>query len=234
MNFYITGDPHGKFSSINYFRLAKALNENDCIIILGDAGLNYFLDERDTELKEYVNGFGCKIFSIRGNHDANPKKIKTYKLTQFCGGKVFFEERFPNLYFSKFGEVYNFNGTQTLVLDGAYSIDKYFRLRSEKIWFSDEQPTVQQRKRVEEKLNAINWTVDCVFSHTCPFKFEPQEFFLPFIDQTTVDKTMEHWLDSIEERLHYNRWYFGHFHGDKKINSKVKMLFHTIENFEKE
>lgn len=234
MSFFITGDTHGKFSFVHSFVLYRALNENDCIIILGDTGLNYYLDDRDKELKDYVNSFGCKIFSIRGNHDANPETISTYRLVKFHGADALQEKGYPNLYFGILGEVYNFNGLKTLVLDGSYSIDKYIRLERGWNWFADEQPNAFRRKCVEQQINQLNWKVDCVLSHTCPLKFEPVELFLPFIDQSIVDKTMEKWLDKIENKLTYDKWYFGHFHGDKVINDKVKMLYHSIEEYGKD
>lgn len=47
---YITGDTHREFSRIcNLDR-----KDDDLLIILGDAGINYYLDERDIELKEYL------------------------------------------------------------------------------------------------------------------------------------------------------------------------------------
>ena len=41
---------------------------------------------------------------------------------------------------------------------------------------------------------------------------------------------MEKWLEEVETRLNYRHWLFAHFHDDRKINSKVTMLFNTIKN----
>ena len=46
-----------------------------------------------------------------------------------------------------------------------------------------------------------------MITHTAPLKYEPTEVFLPMINQSTVDKSTEQWLDSIEEQLYYDRWY---------------------------
>lgn len=48
------------------------------------------------------------------------------------------------------------------------------------------------------------------------------------IDQRTVDKSTEEWLDSIEQRLSYKRWYCGHYHTEKKID-KLRFLFKDYE-----
>lgn len=68
-----------------------------------------------------------------------------------------------------------------------------------------------------------------VLSHTCPFRYEPIEMFLPIVDQSTVDASTEHWLDKIEQSLQYNAWYCGHWHTDKRID-KVHFLYHSFES----
>ena len=45
--FYITGDTHGDFSRYIEFTTRIQPTENDTMIILGDAGLNYYGNERD-------------------------------------------------------------------------------------------------------------------------------------------------------------------------------------------
>ena len=70
--------------------------------------------------------------------------------------------------------------------------------------------------------------MDIVLSHTGPLKYEPIEAFLPMVDQRTVDKSTEIWLDRIEDRLDYQHWYFGHYHTEKEID-KISILFQSIQ-----
>lgn len=67
-----------------------------------------------------------------------------------------------------------------------------------------------------------NWKIDIVLSHTGPLKYEPTEVFLPMIDQSTVDKSTEVWLEQIEAKLDYERWYFAHYHTEKEVG-KVRI-----------
>ena len=51
---YITGDTHGDFRNVARFCEKMQTNKDDVLIILGDAGINYYGGEQDTEKKEYL------------------------------------------------------------------------------------------------------------------------------------------------------------------------------------
>lgn len=219
---YITGDTHREFSRLNYI---KDIKENDMLIVLGDAGINYCLDNEDISYKEYLKEFKIKIFCVRGNHEERPENIDSYKEIDMFGGKVYIEENYPNLIFAKDGEIYNIDGKRFLVIGGAYSIDKNYRLLYGYKWFKDEQLSDIEKKNILEKVKGEHF--DIVLTHTCPYKYEPTETFLNDIDQTKVDKTMEHFLDKVEESISYNKWYCGHYHIEKKIN-KLQFIFEKV------
>ena len=53
---------------------------------------------------------------------------------------------------------------------------------------------------------------------------------MPMINQSTVDKSTEQWLDSIEEQLYYDKWYCGHYHTAKKID-KIQFMYNDFDEF---
>ena len=61
MRFYITGDTHGKFDRIKMFCDENKTTKEDIMIILGDAGINYYLNINDSITKEYSAGFTIRI-----------------------------------------------------------------------------------------------------------------------------------------------------------------------------
>lgn len=69
-----------------------------------------------------------------------------------------------------------------------------------------------------------------MLTHTTPLKYELVEVFLSGIDQNHVDKTTEIWLNDIEKRLKYKKWYCGHYHTEKKIDNS-EIMFNNIDNF---
>lgn len=94
-------------------------------------------------------------------------------------------------------------------------------------WWEDEQPSEEIKRYVEQQLETFGWKVDAVLSHTTPLKYEPVEVFMSGVNQSRVDKSTEVWLDGIEDRLEYKKWYCGHYHTEKKIDG-VEIMF---ENF---
>lgn len=74
------------------------------------------------------------VFAIQGNHECRPENIPTYHLIDFCGGKAYVEDEFPNIIFAKDGEIYDLQERKALVIGGAYSPDKSFRLATGRKW----------------------------------------------------------------------------------------------------
>lgn len=227
---YITGDKHANFEEVLNFCYVNKTSLDDTLIVLGDAGINYYANENDYILKNSLLQYPITFLCIHGNHEERPENIKTYKKKKFHDGIVYYEEDYPNILFAKDGEVYNFNNHKVLVIGGAYSVDKYFRLAIGYNWYENEQPNAATKSRVKEVLNNINNKIDIILSHTCPYKYLPREMFLDGIDQSTVDYSTEHFLNEIENTVDYNLWYCGHYHTDKKID-KMIFMFHKIEEF---
>ena len=190
---YITGDTHGSFERVENFCQRFNTKNDDIMIILGDAGINFSGPRYD--------------------------RLKKRQL-----------EEFPSILFAKDGEVYNLNGLKTIVMGGAYSIDKAYRLAYGYGWWEDEQPSDEIKKYVEEQLEREAWDVDVVLSHTTPLKYEPVEVFMSGVDQSKVDKSTENWLDKIEDRLSYKKWYCGHYHTEKKIDN-LEIMFENFDEF---
>lgn len=225
---YITGDTHKRFKRIADFCERMETTTDDIMIILGDAGINFSGGERDRYDKEFLSCLPITLFCIHGNHEMRPYEIPGYKETEWHGGIVYQEEKYPNILFAKDGEIYDIAGKKTIAIGGAYSVDKEWRLKMNAGWWESEQPSEEIKKYVESQLKKVNWNVDVVLSHTTPWKYEPRETFIKSLDQSKVDDSTERWLDTIEEKLNYSKWYAGHFHIEKKID-KLQIMFEQID-----
>lgn len=226
----ITGDTHGDMT--RFYNLQDSDPSTIGIIILGDAGCNYYLNKRDDKTKQKLEDTGYSYFLVRGNHEERPENIKNMITiyNEDIQGEVFWEEKFPHIFYLKDGGIYNFSGHKTLVIGGAYSVDKYYRLSMGYQWFSEEQLTTTEMK----KINAENFgqKFDFVFTHTCPISWEPTDLFLSMINQETVDKTMEVWLDEFKDEIQWNIWLFGHYHADRLERPHVEMFYKDMEDLD--
>ena len=155
---YYTGDIHGQKYDIERFCKRFNPTREDIIVILGDVGANYGQDERDAALKYVLDKLNPTILCIHGNHEIRPWHIPTYKAKEWHGGIVWYEEAYPSVLFAKDGEIYDLEGLRHIVIGGAYSVDKFYRLSRGYGWWSDEQPSEEIKQYVEQQLkeNAVD------------------------------------------------------------------------------
>ena len=225
MNKIITiGDLHGDYRPIKKLNTIKAINNNDIIICLGDFGGNFFFDYRDRNFKEKLGKYNITYFIIRGNHEQRPGACADgspheWHIETFWNNKVYVENKYPYIKYALDAPakyeipIAQGKNLQTLVLPGAYSVDKYYRLANNWTWFEQEQLTEEEMAAGTALAQSQSW--DLVLSHTCPICYEPTDLFIPDVDQSLVDKTMERWLGSIEYTLDYKLWCWGHFHHNR-------------------
>jgi 3-oxoacid CoA-transferase subunit A len=138
---------------------------------------------------------------------------------------------YPNIYYAlDKGGIYNIDGRKTLVIPGAYSVDKWYRLQQGWSWFPDEQ--LKPREMAALEILAAGQHFDLVLSHTCPYSKMPTDLFLRGIDQSRVDNSMEFWMDQLIEKITYDIHCWGHFHADRLEAPGCEMLFQEVESLE--
>ncbi len=245
-NWFLLGDIHGETAPIEYFYIHNKdrLKLDECenhLILLGDVGCNFCITgERDADFKRWLSKMPFTYICLRGNHEARVKDVadrypERWETVSKYGGTVFVEKEFPRIEYLLDGPaIYEFAGYKTMAVPGAYSVDKFIRLRRGYQWFENEQLSEEEMERGREIAKAEK-SVDLIISHTCPIAFEPRDLFLRSIDQSQVDKTMEMYLQEIESMLDYRRFACGHYHADRLYpwdgNKEKLMLFneHVVD-----
>lgn len=251
---FITGDTHGAHETCVRLRIFKQKNpdlipEETGIIFLGDVGINWCGESLggsyDAGDKKAVNKFGYQLYLLRGNHEFRPSTLSCIEIgnDENVKGMVYREPAYPNIhYFLDGGGQYWINDIKVFALPGAYSVDKNFRLATGKRWFRDEQMTLEERHDIYDSIKLYmelaHYDEDIIIlSHTCPLNFEPyiKYLFMDGLDQESIDKSMEQFLDVIHETVpDYKHWYFGHFHDDKDFDDvHATILFKSIVPFGK-
>lgn len=226
---FIKGDCHGKFDFLPYFCEAHQTTIDDTLIILGDAGINFWLNNTDRNLKKRISQCPITLFCIHGNHEERPQNISTYKAAYYekYACNCWYEEKYPNILFP-FNGTAAFNGKKFLIIGGAYSVDKEYRLERNAPWFESEQLTSLEKEAILLMIEEEN-SFDYILTHTAPLNYEPTYLFLDFIDQSKVDKSMETFLQVICENVEFKHWCFAHFHDDKDLGNGFKIYYREIE-----
>lgn len=242
--YFITGDKHRNFEYVKDFCREMNTRKKDVLIILGDAGFNYYDDVRDDKLKKDISDLNITLFCLHGNKENRPQNIGTYGIRDFCGGKVYYEPQYPTIYFAIDGEIYDFEGKKYMVVGGAHSVDKMRCLEEDKPFWDDEMPNESIKTRVEQQLANEGNCIYGMLTHTCPIEYLPTEMFMSTqqnarvkqkhrrpkskkLFKPDIDRSTEKWLGKLEKQLDYKVWYCGHYHIDKQID-KICMLYKEI------
>lgn len=242
--FFITGDKHRNFDSVKQFCDDMCTTRSDVLIVLGDAGFNYYDDQRDDELKEEISSLNLILFCLQGNKECRPENVGTYGIKNFCGGKVYYEPKYPTILFAIDGEIYTFEGKKYMVVGGAHSVDKNKCLQKNLPYWFDETPSEETKRKVEERLSKENNKIYGMLTHTCPIDYMPTEVFLstmqnalsrrnPNNDKSAkpfkadIDRSTEIWLGELKDKLEFEVWFCGHYHVDKKLDN-IFMLYNEI------
>ena len=244
IKFFITGDKHRRFEKVKKFCREMNTRRKDVLIILGDAGFNYYDDKRDDELKKEISGLNITLFCLHGNKENRPQNVGTYGIRSFCGGKVYYEPKYPNIYFAIDGEIYTFEGKKYMVVGGAHSVDKMRCLEEGTPFWCDEMPNDTIKESVENNLQNEGNKIFGMMTHTCPIDYLPTEMFMSTRQNASIkrsprkakskklfnpdiDHSTEIWLGSLEQKINYKVWFCGHYHVDKQID-KIYMLHNDI------
>lgn len=242
--YFITGDKHRNFDNVKSFCRDMNTRRKDVLIILGDTGFNYYEDSRDDKLKKEISDLNITLFCLHGNKENRPQNVGTYGVRSFCGGKVYYEPKYPNIYFAIDGEIYTFEGKKYMVVGGAHSVDKIRCLEEDKPFWADEMPDDTVKEKLEERLALENNKIYGMMTHTCPIDYLPTEMFMSTrqnaaikrkprkakskkLFKPDIDRSTEEWLGKLEKQLDYEVWYCGHYHIDKQID-KINMMCHEI------
>ena len=248
-NWLIRGDTHGNFLWMTNGCLDNYKPEETAILILGDAGFDFYLNKTDEHKKKEVDARGYYIYFLRGNHEQRPSLVPGYEIINDpeVKGAVYCDPRYPHIRaFMDYG-FYQIKGYSCLIIGGAYSVDKEWRLvrggnlteetndPKKSGWFNDEQLTADEMQDCLFKVKTFAATgkiIDFIFTHTCPTKFQPTDMFLNFIDQSTVDNSMEEFLEEISYSIGWTIWCFGHYHADRIERPRVEQYYNDIEEID--
>lgn len=247
---YITGDTHSDFSRFTEenFPIQSEMTKYDYIIICGDFGGVWTFEEESKREKEALDWLNNKNFTtlfVDGNHE-NYTRLYNYPIEEWKGGKVH-EIRDSVLQLMR-GEIFDIDNKKIFAFGGARSHDiqdgilnldeeeriyeyrkrgAYFRIRDFS-WWDLELPIEEEIQNGISNLEKVNYKVDYVISHCCPTSIQA------LINSTYKRDILTDYLQQISEKCTFKRWYFGHYHDYKQVNSQFTLLYEDIVPLEYE
>lgn len=232
----ICGDTHGVLDTLkisNFQESDQRLDENDYLIICGDAGV-VWESETLKESIEYFESFGTNILFVDGNHE-NFDILNSYPVSTWSGGKI---HKISNrIYHLMRGQVFCIAGKTFLTLGGADSTDK--EIRTEGLnWWKEESFDYVDFEEAYNNLKLYNYKVDYVISHapnnellqkvyeifTCCGESVPY-YLINKINQTQTSN----YLQEIQEKITFKKWFCGHLHIDEKIENYMILYSYLYE-----
>jgi len=236
---FICADLHGDAYVIkNIIDQIKNPSKEDIIIVAGDAGFEYG-NYTMGAAKKMAQKFPGHWIVMRGNHDNcymnDHQNDKGWSFIEDGVNTFIYQNKYPNIwYINDNGGIYNIKDFTFLFLPGAYSVDKYYRLRNNYPYNPNEQldtTTMNELCDIVRSWNEKGFPIDYVVGHTFPKWLEPyySDLFISGLDQSNIDKTTEQWLGVISEYFEDNpsfkMYYGGHFHSQKYMTDKYMMVY---------
>lgn len=246
---FVTGDCHAEFNkfSTKNFPEQKEMTRDDIVIVCGDFGIWHDNEEERYWLK-WLSKKNFTVVFVDGNHENFDRLYgDEFPVVDFHGGKA--HKIRDNIYHLMRGYVFEFDGRKFFCFGGASSHDisdgildradfdsdeefvakvkdwdkrwKMFRINHIS-WWKQELPTEDELAFGLQTLIQNGNKVDYIISHCCPQEIAS---FCGFREPDVLTR----WFNMVAHTVQFNKWYFGHYHGNRQIMSKFIMLYEKIE-----
>ena len=244
MELYITGDTHGDFSRFRpeSFYEQERLTKEDVILIAGDFGGVWYGDSRDDAGLNFLDSRPFTTAFVSGNHE-NYDALAAYPQAEWHGGRV--RTIRPSVLMLERGQVFDLGGRMFFAMGGASSHDiqdgilepdapdflrRFQQLNAQgaafrvnhRSWWREELPNEAEYAEARANLDRAGWTVDYILTHCAPTSIA-----LQFSRHNVADHLTD-FLQEVKDRTQYHYWLFGHYHGNKAIDTKHILLWEQI------
>ena len=223
---YITGDVHGKIDikklAPTNFPEGKNLCIDDDVLVAGDFGCIWDGDKHDRKLLNWLAKRTFTTLFVDGNHE-NFNLLNSYPVEIWNGGKIHrINEKVIHL---MRGQIFDISGIKFFTFGGATSCDKAMR-RKNISWWEQELPSQEEMNEGLRNLEASNWTVDCIITHTAPtglLGILKNKLWYHLDSDYLTD-----YLNEIYCKAKFKKWYFRHFHIDEEITKNTWVVYYDF------
>lgn len=245
---FITGDCHSDFVRFNIenFPEQNKMTKDDCVIICGDFGGVWNVDEESKRESWWMDWLEERPFTtvfVDGNHE-NFDRLYGYPVERWKGGKVH-RIRSSVIHLMR-GQVFQIEGKKIFTFGGANSHDisggilepddPNFKAKKKELdrrwlpyrinhvsWWAQELPSETEMKEGLNNLEANGNHVDFIVSHCCSSSTQALFGGGLFTPDVLTD-----YLEQIRQTVKYKKWFFGHYHDNKNVNAEEILLYDQI------
>jgi predicted phosphodiesterase len=222
MSIFVTGDIHGEIDirrlSMEKFPEQKLLTKEDYLIILGDFGLVWNDSKQEKYWRNWLTNKTFTTLFVDGNHE-NFERLAQYPVEYWKDGRI--QKITESVFHLMRGEVFTLNKKKFLVMGGAESTDKNSR-QTGISWWDEEMPNFIEYENTMDNLDDFGWSVDYVLTHTAGTNIVKK------IEVEYSKNQLTEFFDLLDSRLVFKRWFFGHHHVDKWIDSQHCCVYQNI------
>lgn len=158
------------------------------------------------------------LLFLDGRHE-NYDLLAAYEESEWHGGRAQVIE--GNLVHLMRGEIYDIEDESYFVFGGGESDDHDLRADS-KTWWEAEMPTAGEMTHGLENLEAHGNQVDYVLTH------EPSARSSGYLARGARINGVNVYLNQVEERVRFKRWFFGCLHMDKTMSKQHIAVFSRV------
>lgn len=187
----------------------------------GDFGFIFENDEKEKAWLDELSHKPYTILWVDGNHE-NFAALKAYPEEILMGGKV--HRIRNNIFHLMRGQIFSIEGKKFFTFGGAYSIDRYMRVKNVSYW-DEEIPCKEEYDEAVKNLTLCNKNVDYIITHTAPREVFMRMGYYP----DPHDMEMTGFLEWVMYEVSYKKWFFGHFHEDREIDPRHRAIYYDIE-----
>ena len=257
---FITGDIHGDPSrfSIDEFPTQNEMTKEDYVIICGDFGMLWSLNEnkKENERLDWLNNRNFTTLFVDGNHE-NFDRLNSYPVKEWHGGKVHFIRN--SIIHLMRGEIYDINGSSFFAFGGARSHDirgfATFEETKKDYTAGILQPndphfigklSLANRYGISVRVEGETW-----WRAELPTKNEmeygisnlkkhhnkvdyiithdgPISDLILVSDRHITSDPVNQYFEKVKQHTKYKGWYFGHHHMDKDVNRTEHAIYERI------
>ena len=222
MSIYITGDTHIPIDvhklSGRVFREQRNLTKDDYVLVCGDFGGVWDGSKHDKYWLDWLQRKNFTTLYCYGNH-CNFPLTETYPVEEWNGGKI--HKIRDSVFHLMNGEVFELEGKKFFIMGGATSHDKEWRIPGVS-WWAEEIPSRETTEYGLDNLEKVGNKVDYIITHCAPTNI--QQKIDPYFKPDILTDYLEYVYDIVE----FDKWFCGHYHIDKWINEKFRVLYQEI------